>query len=210
MKAGLKNKLMLCAAVALAAIYMLLPVKAEAASRASKAKKAYKKMMSAQTLNWGDRHYPTKDMKFFCKDMNGDKVPELVVCYDAAFGYEGAERVYTFYKNKVVRVFISDNGQVVTKYYSKRKIFVEEGGRMGLKLKRYCKLSGKKLVVIAQEFIPDSYAVSYFNAKPIYQINSKTVSKTSYQKFVKSRIGNTKARKIKLVSNTEGNRKKYL
>ncbi len=37
MKAGLKNKLMLCAAVALAAIYMLLPVKAEAASRASKA-----------------------------------------------------------------------------------------------------------------------------------------------------------------------------
>ena len=81
---------------------------------------------------------------------------------------------------------------------------------MGLKLKRYCKLSGKKLVVIAQEFIPDSYADPYFNAKPIYQINSKTVSKTSYQKFVKSRIGNTKAGKIKLVSNTEGNRKKYL
>lgn len=190
----------------LACMTRLQPV--NAAPKAARAKKAYHQMLSAGTLDWGDNFYPTDQMTFFCRDMNGDRVPELIVHYDGAFGYEGSERIYTYYKRKVRRIFMSGNCQHVTKYCKKKKIFIEEGGRMGWTLRRYYRLSGKRAVLLAQEQKPAPYmALSYGT---IYRVKGKRVSRFVYRKYVRKQLGRAKVFKVRWFANTEENRWKYL
>ena len=189
-------------------ICFLMPIHADAAKKAVKARRAYAQMLAAPTLDWGDREYPTDSMKFFCGDMNGDKVPELVVQYDSAYGYEGIQRVYTYYIGKVVRVFMTGNCQAITRYYPKKKVFVESGGRMGWSLTRYCKLKGKRVTVVAQIQEPDSYmALSYGT---VYRIKNKKVTKAVFKKKVRSLTGKGKGKKVKLRLNTVENRRKWI
>lgn len=176
-----------------------------AASKAVRAKKAYSKMLSRKKLKWSSySKYNTRDMQFACIDMNGDKIPELILQYDHAIGAEGRQRLYTYRNGKVKKVFESGNGDGIGEIYPRRKVFVNSGGRMGMGWKYHNLFSKGRVTRKAEEW------VNLSTNKRSYKIQGKSVSRAKYRTYIKKLVKKQKAKSYKLRDNNAYNRRRYL
>lgn len=76
-------------------------VKAAGAGTIEQAKAAYYTLLSKQKISWGSSKIYTSDLQYTIEDINGDKLPELILRYYAASHAEGYQRIYTYIDGKV-------------------------------------------------------------------------------------------------------------
>ncbi|MCM1181363.1 MAG: hypothetical protein NC347_13990 [Clostridium sp.] len=180
-------------------------IPSQAASKAVKAKKAYKEYLSNIMKQPDFREYAGLEFGsifFAVLDISGDKVPELIVkeSYTAPAGYW----VYTYRNGKVKKLKEMNyysGGEIEAVYPKKHIIKVYEGDDWDSDW-IYYRVTGSKMKVAARTK----------NGK--YYVNGKSVTKTSYQNYI-SKIEKTKcyranSGKLKFRKNTGKNRKKYL
>jgi len=180
-------------------------LRVEAAGKARKAKNAYSKMLNKKTIRWSEwSRYKTSKMKFACIDVNGDKVPELILQYDNAFGAEGQQRMYTYLNGKVKKKYISGNCDGISEIYPSRKVFINSGGRMGYGWKIHNVFKNGKVTVRAEQY------VNIDNNKRTYKVNGKSVGKKKYNAYIKKLLKGKRAKKFVFRKNNAVNRNKYL
>lgn len=178
-----------------------------------KALKAYKTFLSASTIDWGDNIYKTKEMSFCCVDVNNDKIPELVVHYPNAYGAEGFQRMYTYVNGKIKKIWTAGNCIYVSHYYKSKGILVVGGGRQDNSYTDYYKVNKKSTTIIGswhERTIIDDMNSGNVTSKEDYMWKGKTISKKKFYEKLNKVLGTAKKEEIKLVKNTERNRKKKL
>lgn len=178
---------------------------AEAASKQTKAKKAYR--------NFLERIYEKKDfsnyknsqygsISFAVVDISGDKIPELIVKqdYTAPEGYY----VYTYADGKVKKlksINYYKGGEILRIYPEKHIIQAGEGDSWNYDT-IYYRVTNKKMKVAAREK----------NGK--YYVNGKEVPANDFyvytNKFVQSKGYAQGSGKFKFRKNTKKNQNKYL
>ena len=189
---------------------LLLAVPVGAASKTSKAKKAYRKLMNSKKVEWcgwGTTKYGEKDGdKFALINIDKKGAPELVVTGDDMYHFH----IYTYTKKKAKHLGGSSSGSV--KFYPNKKLVYMTRIHSGCENAWYSKFNGKKLVTVAEAkgigtFDPgtDNYIVKYK-----YYKNGKKVTKKEYKVYVKKLMKNAKQKKIKMRKATKSNYRKYL
>lgn len=181
-----------------------MPVHADAAKKAIKARKAYDRMLSSIAIEWGEHVYPTEDLRFFCGDMNRDGVPELLVENKVAFEHEGLQRIFTYRNGEVQCIYVGAKDSRIVRYYPKKSIFIEEANRKGWSLIKYCRLRKKRAVLVAQEQRPDDYMTLSYGT--VYRIKNKKVLKAAFNKKIREVKGKGNGKRICLRRNTAENR----
>ena len=177
--------------VMMGACYIFNTNNIQAASKKTKAMNAYKEFLAAETIEWDGSEYDASELEFLTADIDGDKVPELVISYYAT------EKIYTYKNNKVKHVL---QGDIVI--YPKEHIVTNSKlDDDGVKLDFYKITKGK-----AKKFA--TFAMYYEKGKKkfSYKINGKKVSGNKFDKKIKT----TKALKMKFYSNTAAKREKVL
>lgn len=210
-------------------------------SKATKAKKAYKKFLSGSKYKWAVSYESWSDewrsknpasYRFALKDVNGDKVPELMVENTETYYAAGYGRLYTFYKGKVK--LASRLSNPYCKVNKKAHVLYYQDQHTGAYWGEYYKLKKGKLVEkaswIGEDMKPTSYghhaapkivrhgaektlwAVNglYFTSDS-YKVNGKKTSYKKYKRYVsKLTKHHSKATSFKFHKNTAKNRTKYL
>ena len=192
---------------------LIPPVKSEAASTKSKALSAYKKLLSKSTVavipkgkKVCDRNdnYVTynsskrSNVKFTIAYIDNDNVPELIL-YDYKYGYG----VWRYKSGKVQCVLWGDTYDVPYGYYKKKGIYVETAYSEGTPYTRcYSQYKNGKMKLKLSVFVwyedsedPDESTPEYYIGNTY---NGTQVSKTTFNKRLKSYVGGTKITKIKL------------
>lgn len=199
----LKKILMLmCIAVLTGILTPGIPT--QAMSSRKRALKAYEQMLSAKTMTgysgWGT--IDTENVSFVVIDVDGDKVPELLVAGDGYYA-AGVGALYTWKAGKVVTVGVFPEA---FGYYKKKGIFVEShmvrtaGGVESISYHRLKK--GKSSLFLT--------AYKKGNSMKYYNSRGRQISRTKFKKQLKKTVGSSKCRSVKLYRNTEKNRRKYL
>lgn len=182
-----------------------------AASRKKSALKAYSKFLSQGKIEWGSNKYKRSSFGFKTRDLDGDKIPELLLTCSEACSGDGYEKIYT-YKNGAVREILGA-GHGVFKFYPVKHIVCFSGAQSGDYWTRWYKMSNGKMKRVAAEegrdklVDPDSDDLQV-EIHYKYYINEKKVSKANYNKYIKKLKG--KEFKVAYIKNTKQNRKKYL
>lgn len=152
---------------------------AQARSKASKARAAYKKFLSTSPSSYS----------FALADVNGDKTPELFVENDGASYAEGYSRVYIYRKGsvKLLQAF----SVPPKKLYAKKHVLYYWDMHTGYYWGRYFKLSKGKLVLKA-EWRARDVRTSNGGANIKYssfKVGGKPVSHKKYKRYVKNLTG---------------------
>lgn len=174
----LKNgiSVMLCM-VFILYLMRLLPVYA-LPSVNKKAHKAFEKQMDAikQEYSWDK-------LAYIYKDIDGDKVHELIVFPGFGFWTEG---IYDYRNGSVKEVFSVGQGDI-TKYYKKSKVIVSDHGHMDVYFRDYYKMSGGDWIKKAYRIETTVDSNGNFLEKPYYEyyINEKKVSKIKFHEYIK-------------------------
>lgn len=181
----------------------LAPQDTHAASKKSKALKAYKEYLAKDKILWGNTKVDSEEISFFIKDMDGDKVPELILSCVAGSASDGYERILSYNKKKVKEVLVATRGSF-TYYPSKHVVKERITGWNGIDETRWYKITKGKAKFVAEKTINSN------TSKPetYYTVNSKSVTKAQYNKQIKKLQG--KKLKESWKKNTSVNRKKYI
>lgn len=181
-----------------------------AASKKSKALKAYKKVLSKKSIKWDGQKVSLKHTRFGLAYVDKDKVPELFVdSWGNTCHAQGYFALYKYKKGKVVFVRAMDDIKVYPK-----KSFVDfiHSGTGGYE-HYYTIISGTK----AKNYIHHTVYPSGTGTKLYYakfksptSYNETKISKKKFNSLLKKKVGKTKAKKIKYYKNTAANRKKRL
>lgn len=175
-------------------VCMISPVtstEVKAASTATKAKNAYKKMMtSGKTITWGQykRKLSVKNCEYKYIYLNNDSVPELVVTSNEAAHAEGYYQIYRYSKGKVK--YVGNVGDTLA-FYKKKGIIAKCYGNMGTWERKYYKYSSGKLTSVKLK----TYSEYDFNKQAMknkYYYNGKKVAKATFTSKLKKYVGKTK------------------
>ncbi len=166
-----------------------------AASTATKAKKAYKKMMtSKKTITWSIRNNERKIKTSKCYYkliyLDKDKVPELAVYNTDAFHYEGYFQIYRYSKGKIK--YVTNTGDLLA-YYPKKGIICDNYTGMGYSTFNYYKYSKGKLSGLKLMKETD-YNVE--PAKTTYSKKGNIISKNAFDNQLKPYVGTTKFKQL--------------
>lgn len=186
---------------------MLLPAaQVQAASRKSKALKAYKNYMQKQS----------KDSIFAVLYLDKDSVPELIYYLPSKEIY----KIYTWKNNQMKRVYSFDlysgempEGHRITHYYKKKGAFITipHVGVAGCSGENYYVYKNNKYVpALGRTKSPEG--VKYWRYKPgkYSKYTPTAITKSQFHKALKKQVGTKKATKIKYYSNTAKNRNKQI
>lgn len=198
---------------------MVVPeIPGEAASTRSRALAAYRKKLSGSTVTvlpkgkkliTKDLYYVSykyskrADVKFTIANIDRNNVPELVL-EDPKYGYG----VWTYRNGKVICLRWQDSYGVPYGYYKKKGIFEDlvHTVRKSVKKNFYYFKNGK-MKQKWQKFQYEAGDAAYYNCTSPYW---KEMSRSSFNKKLKSYVGSSKLIRFKMHKNTSGNRKKYL
>lgn len=198
------SKILTKCCVILAVVTALLlasGVQAQAATTKTKAMNAYNKLLSQKTLTWtGNQKIPTSKCKFAVIYVDNNSVPELFVdASNAGLNHvSGYYRLYTYYNGKVKEVCTVRDA---FGYYKKKGVFETATLLHGEYVTYYKLASGKSSVKLRSE---SYYTTNYYDGA------GKKISKTTFDKRLKSLIGSSKQSSITCKANTKANRTKYL
>lgn len=197
------------------------PVQGEAASTKSKALSAYKKLLSKSTvavlpkgkkvMDRNDDYVTYKsskrsNVKFAIAYIDNDNVPELIL-EDDYYGYG----VWRYKSGKVQCVQWGDTYDEPYGYYKKKSIYVDTGYTEGTPFYRhYYSYKNGKMTKKLYWFVWYEDSDDPDDSTPEYYIGKTQVSKSKFEKKLKSYVGSTKITKINLKKNNSANRKKYL
>jgi hypothetical protein len=120
---------------------------AQAQTKAKKAKRAYKRLLSGSSYQWGsylEEVAKASNYDFALGDINGDKVPELFIQNHAVSYSEGYSRVYTYYKGKTK--LLTKLSVPPAKIYKKRHVLYYWDMHTGSMWGTFYKLKHGKLV----------------------------------------------------------------
>ena len=179
------------------------------ASTPKKAIKAYKKFLKQNSYTINSASYDMKKSQFTVKDINNDRVKELIMFPNADAMCTVV--VYSFYKGKMRYVLSAGHSDLG--YFNKKSVFVSEWGSMGIKTVHYSVYKKGKLRDIAS--LSD---YKYFDStmENEYRVSGKKVSKRSFYKMLKKKYNILKPRKYKYIPGnkrytvTKANIKKYV
>ena len=202
-KKTLRNLLLLTVLLVLA----LAPMNAQAASQKTKALKAYQTFLKKSTVKLSGRTCKLASAKFAIVYIDNDSVPELLVqpYYKMGNNKLSITALYTYKNNKMVRLFVSNNGLTYSKcsYYKKTGTFLRYISHGDYQSYYYYKLSGKKLTKkLAKEW--EAGKTTYHKA------SGAKITKSQFNKQLKSLTRSKKATTIPLRKNTASNRSRYL
>lgn len=176
---------------------------AQAASTKDKALAAYNKLLSQKTLKWSntnDFSVTTSKCKFALLYVDNNSVPELFIDAGGAGTnhVSGFYKLYTFYNGKVKELCtIRDSFG----YYKRKGVFTTATYLHGEYVSYYAFYSGKASLRLRSE---SYYTTSY------YDRYGKKISKTTFDKKLRSAIGTSKPTAFTCKPNTKTNRTKYL
>ena len=185
----------------------------QAASQKTKAMKAYKKMMTDKYIYKENWRMLTKNCHFAVAYIDNNSVPELVVFNDWDIPHLGGYgMLYTYRNGKVQYVTgLTLDEKKTLGYYKKKGILTDAYAQQGMKGVSYLKLkSGKVSDVLYKEYVAKGNS---WKLKTYYKYASKKLTKVTKSKFnkaLKSYVGSKKFTKFKFYKNTASNRKKYL
>ena len=192
----------------LLAVFMTVPcVKAGAAPAKTKALKAYGEFLSKKTVRW-DSYYdklPAKECRFAVAYIDKDNIPELILYNTNVTHVSRFGRLYTYKNGKVKCVGAVDIDGGKCYYYKKKGIFVGEYVMGGIS-NAYLKLSNGK---ISSKLVKRKKMDGVSNGTYYYD-PQKEITKSSFNKRLKSLVGTTKRTTVKFYKNTGANRKKIL
>lgn len=173
----------------------------QAASKESKALKAYKKELSKSTSTISGNEQADS---FCIADTNGDKVPELILYFS------GGSQIYLCtYKNNELKCLVEAKYGV--DIYPKQHIVYWTYDTGSTPCDYWYKISGGKAKLVAYRCRTIDWSNSDNKLKytsEFYKVNGKETTKKKYDKY----INKIKGKKLKytLVENTDSNRNKYL
>ena len=194
--------------LAVAFIAILLSTNAYA-SKDSKAKSAYSKILSKKKIKWGKKKISTKELKFDVVDFDNDGISELCVAayVEKSYKMNGYYEAWSYKNGKVVRKDIGDSHMSdVVGYYPSKHVILSKGGYHDAQdIRLYEKYKNGKtklqLFIFRNELSGKWY---YRDSK------GNNISKKKYKKQLTKLIGKAKYKKIKFKKNTAKNRANYL
>lgn len=205
MKTLKKTVLFLCLLTAVAA-----PANVQAASQKAKAMKAYKNMLSKQTIQWGEnKNYtvPAKNCVFATAYIDKDSVPELIVQNNIDIPHWSDCTVMYRYRNGKIQVVKNISAVHRFFYYKKKGVFVGNDLSAGIDRSVYYQLAKGR--VSAKQTINKN--VGGTGGKwTKYYLGNRQVAKSQFNKSLKKITGARKRTEAKFRKNTAGNRKRYL
>lgn len=202
-KKNLRNLLLLAVLLVLA----LEPMNAQAASQKTKALKAYKSFLKKSTVKLNGRSCKLSNAKFAVVYIDNNSVPELLVETYYKIGNDkiSMNALYTYKNNKMVQLFSVNNGLAYSRcyYYKKTGIFHRYISHGDYQSYYYYRLSGKKMTrKLAEEW--EAGKTTY------YKNSGKKITKSKFNKELKTLTRSKKVESITLRKNTASNRSKYL
>lgn len=196
-------------------VTMIPAIPAEAASKKTKALRAYKKLLSQKTvcvmprgIKYGSKsgsykfYKPSKAQKveFMVAYIDKDDVPELILREpDTGYG------IWTYKNGKMVNLDWSGYFSKPYGYYRKKGIFVEKHLTDENPWYEYF---SKIPNTVREVFLEIEHYAGKKEAE--YYIRGDKVTKSKFEKKLKSYVGSRKLEKVKMYKNTKANRKKYL
>ena len=195
--------------VLMCCIVCLLPGNVQAASKATKAKKAYANFLVKQ-----EKEMTYQTLKFGLIDINKDGVPELVTTPDDWYHAD----IYAYVKGKVKNVGWAFSGECA--FYPSRKVYYSHTCHTGTDEYHYYIFNGKKMKEVACKYGSDNInAVTgepkqdneWLNFEPYkYTVKGKVVTEEEYNQYTANLVKNAKKKKPTMRKNTAKNRRKYL
>lgn len=143
--------------------------------------------------------YLGKNTKFMITDIDGNKIPELIL---EDFKWDG-RKIFT-YKNGKIK-YVTETDYAALNIYLKKHVIMLSQTDFGFKDYVWYKYTKGKLKKVAEQDF-----TGYKNGKNTYKyyVTGKKTTKAKYKKYVKKLKG--KKLKLNLVENTETNRNLYL
>ncbi len=177
-------------------ILALVPhVQSEAASAKKKALKAYKEFLAV------GRSADGRTIEEFCTALiTNDNVPELI-CEDLYTTY-----IYT-YKGGNMKLLFEDSSYYVYSYYKKKNALRTQYAHRGYQTTRYLKYSKGEY---QEKLLMEKWTSGGTRYNKCVKYDTKKISKSSFNKQLKSYVGSAKATKFKLYKNTASQRNKRL
>lgn len=195
--------------VLMCCIVCLLPGNVQAASKATKAKKAYASYLVKQ-----QKQVPYLTLKFGLIDINKDGVPELVTTPDNWYNAD----IYAYVNGKVKCVGWAFSGDCA--FYPSRKVYYRHTCHTGVDEYHYYTFNGKKMKEVACKYGSNTVnAVTgkqkeeedWMNFEPYkYTVKDKVVTEEEYNQYTANLVKNAKKKKPTMRNNTAKNRGKYL
>lgn len=136
--------------------------------------------------------------KFALEDINRDGVKEAIFKETLNIAIP-VYRVYSYFDGKLKLIMEGMSGRIY--YYPKAKVLKRESK---YDIEVYYKISGRAL----KEVVFSGH--NFSDVKTMYYINGKKTTKAAHKSYLKKLIGSEKAKEFRFITNTAGNRKKYL
>lgn len=185
----------------------------QAASAKSKAMKAYKTMMAKTYIYKDNWQMKTKNCYFAIAYIDNNSVPELIVYNNKDIPHMGGYGMLYTYRNGKVQYVTSMtlDEKSTLGYYRKKGILTDAYAQQGRKGVSFMKLKNGTVTSVL-------YKGYYHNGKKwkadeyLKYSSSKvtTLTKSKFNKALKSYVGSRDLTKFKFYKNTSKNRKKYL
>ena len=189
-------------------VVFMLPGNVQAASKKTKAKKAYASYLRKEAKN------TSGTLKFGLIDINKDGVPEMVTASDDMYHAS----ILAYVNGKVKKIGWAFSGECA--FYPSRKVYYSHTCHSGVDEYHYYKFNGKKMTEVACKYGNDTYNAITGELKTEWQrlsfepykytVKGKVVTAEKYNKYVKSLAGRVKKKMPTMRKNTAKNRKKYL
>lgn len=175
---------------------------------AKKALKAYKSMLSKETMRWGTDDYytavPTKNCDFAVAYIDNDFIPELIVYNGLDITHAAGHGVLYTYKNGKVRVVENIHLDGSFSYYEKKSVFVGDYVMGGITY-HYYKMKNGKATRVLRMGEENFRGMFYYD-----DVREQEMSKKEFDNALKKLVGSSKKKNLILRENTADARKKYL
>ena len=200
---GMK-KVLVFAAMMITAFAMSVSVQA-ASSKASQAKKAYRKFLSTNAAKYVEQSQGrNSNLRFALVDINYDGTPELYV------DVKGKAMSYFAYINgKVVKIGTNTYSRCTARYPKSRVLKYSISGARGCSYKMYLRFNGKNRMTELVKITYPNGRTGYTYATSGVPSTRRNISKNTYYNILNSY--NLKGAKgfPTIVKNTSSNRSRY-
>ena len=128
---------------------------------------AYYNLLTQKTIPWGNFKLNTRNVEYTFEDVNGDKVPELLLYNTAGSHADGYYKVYTFTDGKAKSI-----GVYTYLNISKNKnFFVDLYSSCGISRVNYYRLKNGKRISLASYYMSETYPSGIKNVKKVVSGN---------------------------------------
>lgn len=190
-------------------VLALAPMNAQAASQKSKALKAYQNLLKKSSVTLSGHKCKLSNAKFAVAYVDNNTVPELFLetYYKIGNNKLYVIALYTYKNGKATRVYTSIAGLSYYKcyYYKKTGAFLSYFSYGDYQDYYYYKISGTKSAKrLSKLLVQGTTATTYYGA------SGKKITKSTFNKRLKTLTKSKKATAMTLRKNTRANRTKYL